>query len=330
MSNAPAEHAPAADPDISLAATDYELPPKVGEFEKYADFREMATGGKAVLHAVYDQIVGRTVCMKRLKPDIKDDPAEQRRFLREARVTAQMAHPNTVPVYEIGRDDAGGIYFTMKKISGRNFFDVLRDLAGDDTKSDVEEAFPFERRLAICADAGLALAYAHAHGVVHRDVKPENIWVGRFGEVTLLDWGVAKVWGKADDPNGPEMTAAPRDIGESDQLRTLTRHGQLLGTPLYMSPEQVLGHKYLDERSDVFGLGIVMYEALTLIEPFRGRTVRSTFDYIIHDRPKPPSVVTDGRVPEKFDAVVMKALEKKADDRWQRMLDCVEAIREVI
>ena len=126
-----------------------------------------------------------------------------------------------------------------------------------------------------------------------------------------------------------EMPAGPRDILESDQLRTLTRAGQLLGTPLYMSPEQVLGHKYLDERSDVFGLGVVLYEALTLIEPFRGRTVRSTFDYIIHDRPKPPSEVTEGAVPEAYDAVVMKALEKKAADRWQTMLAMVEALRQV-
>ena len=317
-----------ADSDITLAATDAELPPEVGEFEKYGAFEEMARGGKAVLHSCVDRIIGRTVCMKRPLPEIADDPAEIRRFLREARVTAQMAHPNTVPVYEIGRDDAGAPYFTMKKISGDNLHELLKrihDAAPDDP---IHAAYPPSWRLNACGDAGLALAYAHAHGVVHRDVKPENIWVGRFGEVILLDWGIAKVWGKADDPAGEEMTQAPREILESDQLRTLTRSGQLLGTPLYMSPEQVLGHKYLDERSDVFGLGIVMYEALTLTEPFRGRSVRSTFDYIIHDRPKPPSEVCEAAPPE-FDAVVMKALEKKPDDRWQSMLSLVEAVREV-
>ena len=333
---------------LVLAGTDPDLPPgPIGEFEKYANFQPMAEGGKATLHAVRDRLIGRTVALKRLKAKYASDPAEQRRFLREARVTAQLAHPNTVPVYEIGRDDAGELYFTMKRIAGLNLFQLLSRIARADEA--LSRRFPLPRLLEVCADAALALAYAHKHGVVHRDVKPENIWVGDFGEVVLLDWGVAKVWGyhdPADDPGPTDPDAVQKHVDErvaerremerqTEQLRTLTRTGQLLGTPLYMSPEQVLGHKSLDERSDVFAMGIVLYEVLCMVEPFRGADVRATFDRIIHSTPTPPSERErpDGQTwppwdaPESVDPIVMRALEKEPEKRWQSMIAMERELR---
>lgn len=325
-------------PGIILAGTDGELPPgQVGEYEKYTDFVEMARGGKAVLHACRDRLIGRTVVLKRLRDEFKNDEVEQRRFLREARVTAQLQHPNTVPVYDLGRDDNGATFFTMKKILGENLWDILKKIHSGDQPA-IDE-FPPVRRIDIAADAAQALAFAHTHGVIHRDVKPENIWVGEFGEVILLDWGVAKVWGHSDLPGSGPIKEGPRDLNDSvESLRAtgghqsergLTRSGQLLGTPLYMSPEQVLGHLYLDERTDVFSLGVVMYESLTFTEPFRGRDVRATFDLIIHDRPKPPSEIVED-LPDVFDAVIMKALEKKPEDRWQTAEEFHHAIRDVV
>ncbi len=319
--------------NIILGGTDPDLPPgKVGEFEKYTVVREMARGGKAVLHECYDQIIGRIVCMKRLLPEFRDDEAEKRRFLREARVTAQLAHPNTVPVYEIGRDDEGCTYFTMKRVFGDNLFEILKKIATGDEPTI--RAFPIARRIEIVSDACLALAYAHSHGVVHRDVKPENIWVGKYNQVVLLDWGVAKVWGVADDfgydPLDPNHVLAQADLSVDQQLRTLTRTGQLLGTPLYMSPEQVLGHRYLDERSDVFGAGVVLYEALAVREPFRGRDVRATFDNIIHETPPPPHERSpDAGIPPEASAVTMKAIAKKPEDRYQSMLEFIEALHDL-
>ncbi|MEM1063146.1 MAG: serine/threonine-protein kinase, partial [Planctomycetota bacterium] len=279
-----------------------------------------------------DVIMGRSVAMKRLLPEAADDPDEQRRFLREARVTAQLQHPNTVPVYEIGRDDEGGIYFTMKKISGENFFEVLKRIAKDDEETAAK--FPISNRLDVIADACLALAYAHAHGVVHRDFKPENIWVGAFGEVILLDWGIAKVWGHeddfADDPTDHKIPLGSRLDSLEDEagMRTLTRTGQLLGTPLYMSPEQVLGHKYLDERTDIFSVGIVLYEALCFVEPFRGRDIRTTFDNIIHEPPVPPHIKRpEAGIPEEAGLVAMRALAKKPDERYQSVLQLVDELR---
>ncbi len=157
----------------------------------------MARGASSLLRSCFDSVTGRTIAIKTLLPEMRFDRRERRRLLREARVTAQLQHPNTVPVYDIGDDDEQGIYFSMKRISGENFFEILKRIApGDEATID---AFPIPRRLEILADACQALAYAHARGVIHRDVKPENIWVGNFGEVILLDWGVAKVWGHADD-----------------------------------------------------------------------------------------------------------------------------------
>jgi serine/threonine-protein kinase len=173
--------------------------------------------------------------------------------------------------------------------------------------------------------AANALAYAHAHGVIHRDIKPENIMVGMFGEVMLMDWGVAKVWGLPDE-GADEDT--PKDTGEGLEER-LTSPGQRPGTPLYMSPEQVNGSKNIDERTDIFSTGVVLYEILALREPFRGRTIDETFQNVLYAQAEPPSQVAQGRkVPKRLDEICLKALEKKPADRYQSMQAMINAIRD--
>jgi len=317
-------HAAPSPGPIFLGATDHDLPrPLPQGLAKYANFREMARGGSAVLRTCLDRITGRTVVMKSLLPEVRHDAKENRRLLREARVTAQLQHPNTVPVYEIGRDDEIGLYFTMKRITGENLFEILKRIARDDPATAAE--FPLGRRLAIVASAGLALMYAHARGVIHRDVKPENIWVGNFGEVILLDWGVAKVWGQPDEqPRHPLL-------GEdhAGELQALTMAGDRPGTPLYMSPEQVnVNRATVDDRSDIFSTGVVLYEAAALREPFRGRFIQETFDNIIHDTPPPPSAASPDRgIPPDLDRIVMKAIAKQPADRYQTMREMLEDLR---
>ena len=310
---------------IFLSATDYDLPEPLPQgLAKYSNFRDMARGGSAVLRTCFDRITGRTIVIKTLLPEFRHDEKENRRLLREARVTAQLQHPNTVPVYEIGRDAAEGLYFTMKRVSGENLFEILKRIARGDAATS--GAFPLRRRLEIVAGAAQALMYAHARGVIHRDVKPENIWVGNFGEVILLDWGVAKVWGQPDDaPQHPSL-ARP-----SESLQALTRAGDRPGTPLYMSPEQVnVNRAVIDERSDVFSTGVVLYEVAALREPFRGRVIQETFENIIHDHPPPPSKASPDRgIPARLDEVVTKAIAKSPADRYQTMRELLEAIREV-
>jgi serine/threonine protein kinase len=311
---------------ILLTATDHELPDVLPDgIRKYVNCREIARGGSAVLRACFDQITGRTVAMKSLLPEYLADPKENRRLLREARVTAQLQHPNTVPVYEIGRDESVGLWFTMKRISGENLFEILKRVARNVPQTVAE--FPLRRRVEIVADAGLALMYAHARGVIHRDVKPENIWVGNFGEVILLDWGVAKVWGQRDDEPQPRLVVEARQ----EAIQALTMAGDRPGTPLYMSPEQVnVNRATVDERSDIFSMGVVLYETAALREPFRGRFVQETFENIIHDHPPPPSKAAPDRgIPPAFDAVVMRAIAKSPADRFPSMRDLLEALREI-
>ena len=308
-------------PRIVLASTDPDLPAQlpVG-VDKYIDFEPMARGIKTELRSCWDCVMGRKVAMKTLRPEFADDAGERRRFLREARVTAQLQPPNTVPVYEIGRDADNSLYFTMKCIAGEDLFKIMQRLSWDDLVTT--EHFPRDRLLEILIQAMQSLAYAHAHGVIHRDIKPENIWIGDFGEVIVLDWGVSKVWGVEDSEESPEL------IGDLDQeLSPLTQDGQRPGTPLYMSPEQVLGHLYLDERTDIFSMGVVLYELLTFREPFRGRTVRQTFDRIINEEPVAPCQLAPAReIPESLERIALKAIAKKPEARYQSSVEMIDEL----
>ncbi len=313
---------------IILSATDADLPRQIpAGLERYTGFREMAAGGCSRLRSCFDRVTGRTVAMKSLTLKSLLDRRERRRLLREARITAQLQHPNTVPVYDIGEDDKEGVYFVMKRISGENLFEILKRIARGDEATIA--AYPITRRIDIVADACQALAYAHARGVIHRDVKPENIWVGNFGEVILLDWGVAKVWGAVDD-EAPvrQSTLKPFDDTEPQQTSTLTAGGQRPGTPLYMSPEQIRGNRSIDERSDIFSAGVCLYESLAVREPFRGKNVDETFANITGKEVDPPSVMSpQAGIPEFADSTVMRAMQKNPGDRFQSMREMLAAIR---
>lgn len=310
-------------PIIYISGTDPDLPSWFSNgFEKYCNFRELGAGGVGVLHACYDKNLGRHVILKRLPKEQASNPRQRRRLLREARVTAQLQHPNTVPVYEIGRDDRGQIYFAMKKIEGENLFRILSRIARGD--AETRAAFPLSRLLGIIIHASSALSYAHAHGVIHRDIKPENIMVGLFNEVILMDWGVAKVWGMAEHDD--EEDEGPN----SDLYQRLTESGKRPGTPLYMSPQQVKGEKILDERTDIFSMGVVLYETVALREPFRGRSIEETFHNILNMTPPPASEVARVfQVPPQLDEVIFKAIAKAPKDRYQSIQQMIDAIRRV-
>jgi serine/threonine protein kinase len=310
-------------PGIFVSSTDPDLPSWfTNGFEKYTNFKEAGGGGAGMLHSCYDQNLGRTVMIKRLPEQDAKDPAKRKRLLREARVTAQLQHPNTVPVYEIGRDPEGRLYFTMKKIEGQNLFGILSRIARGDEKA--RAGYPLSTLLEIVTAASNALAYAHAHGVIHRDVKPENIMVGKFGQVALMDWGVAKVWGQSDEQHHAKLSP-------QEEANRLTQPGSRPGTPLYMSPEQVRGDKFLDERTDVFSMGVLLYEMLALKEPFRGQTIHDTFDNILHETPPPPSEVSRQHfeIPKELDRITMKAMEKRAENRYRKIEEMLEDISAV-
>src|SRR5690348_12331752 len=210
---------------------------------------EIGRGGIGRVLLVMDAHLGREVAIKELLQDEAGVDSElMTRFLAEARITGQLEHPNIVPVYELGRRADGRLYYTMRMVRGETLSAAL------------ERARTLADRLALLTHfAGLcnAIAYAHSRGVVHRDIKPDNVMIGEFGETVVLDWGMAKV--------RPAATASGGDDGMAvDRLEhfdpDVTMEGSLCGTPTHMSPEQARGAlDEIDERSDVWALGVVLY-----------------------------------------------------------------------
>ena len=280
-------------------------------FAKYTRFKELNSGGKAVLFSCFDTNLGREVVLKKLRPKFKHDKVELRRLLREAKITAQLQHPATPPLYEMGIDDQGDWYFAMKKIAGFTLFEIIVALAKREPQA--ESHFTLTRLLRIFIQIGDAVQFAHLRGIIHRDIKPENVIIGMFGEVNLIDWGAAKVWGMPYE-DGDEKAANDRT-----------------GTPLYMSPEQVQGNRPVDERSDIFSMGIVLYEMLAQREPFVGKDKHATFHNIVHEQPPPPSQAAPHRlIPEALDQICLKAIRKNPADRYQSMRQMVDDVEEFL
>ncbi len=295
---------------IRLEATDSLFPKAwVAGSMKYTDFQPFAEGGSASLQTCFDNNLKRTVVFKKLHPHLKNSDIEIKRFLREARVTGLIAHPGTVPLYELGRDRMGDLYFTMKYITGRDLRSILLDLEA--YKIGSRNDFPRSRLIDILIAAGQTVAYAHTQGVIHRDLKPANILVGPFGEVTVLDWGLAKV--KGEQENLIESVA----LGKKAVALELTQPGKRYGTPLYMSPEQAGADPELDERSDVYNLGSILFEMISLKNLVWGNDVDEVINQILNTPTPIPSVVSpEQNIPPELESICLKALAKKKEDRY--------------
>jgi serine/threonine protein kinase len=268
----------------------------------------VAMGGMGVVRRARDLRIRRTVAMKLMSPAAVDTLAKRLRFVEEAQVTGQLEHPNIVPVYDLGVDEHDQPFYTMKFVRGLTLKVVLDDLATG--KRDTIQQFPLGRLLTIFQKACDAIAFAHSKGVIHRDLKPENIMIGDFGEVLVMDWGLAKRTGRPD---------TKLDDTHTDSLPAFhTAAGAVLGTPHYMSPEQAAGQlAALDNRTDIFMLGGVLYSILTLHPPFPGDTAEDSLKKIRAGRiPPPAEVAPDRDIPDSLAAVAMKALQFRPEDRY--------------
>lgn len=299
---------------IYLEDTDKALPETLNPNTRYAYFKTIARGGKSIIQSCKDMHLGRTVCYKSLRSEFANDPVEQQRLLREARVSAMLQHPATVPTYELGRDNRGNLYFTMKLVHGYTLREVL----------DYRERYDLSQLVDVVVQVANALEYAHSHRVVHRDIKPENILVGPFGEVLLLDWGLAKVWhsdGSASDPLAPHTDP----LGLSGRAETgITGQGALQGTVSYMSPEQIGRDPDINYRTDIFSLGVIFYEMLSGTLPAEADTVREVMEKVVEETPVPPSKRTRIQVPPLLDEIAMRCIQKNPDER---IGSCAELIR---
>lgn len=314
---------------VYLDFTDKPLPEKLVQSTRYIHFKTIAHGGKALIQSCKDLHLGRIVCYKQLKPEFAEDSVEQLRFIREARISAILQHPNTVPTYELGRDAHGCLFFTMKLVHGYTLREVL----------DYRERYDLSQLLEVVVQVAYALEYAHKHGVVHRDIKPENVLVGPFGEVLLLDWGLAKVWKKqqtsaesgAGLDNSGSVPAAPKQHASSHAplvseapISSMTDQNNLQGTVTYMSPEQLDRDPSLDARSDIFSLGVILYEILAGQTPAVADTVREMIEMIQTGAPQKPSVHSPVPIPSMLEDIVMQCLSKSAGER---VSDCGTLIR---
>ena len=257
-------------------------------FGRYVLRRELGRGGFGVVHEAWDTQLGRSVALKMLLA--RDDPEDRaaERHLREARSIARLKHPSIVTIHDVGEID-GQPYFTMELLAGRSLEECLR-------AQDAWTTFPVRRRVEIAWQIAEALGYAHAQGVVHRDVKPSNVMIDLSGRAMLMDFGLAKA------VSGPAT-------------RELTASNAIVGTPHYMSPEQADGAKdQIGPASDVFSLGVLLYRALTDALPFEGEGVRALVAILSKD-PIPPSKRSP-RVQRDLETIVMRCLEKDTRRRF--------------
>ena len=274
---------------------------------KYRDFQILREGGVAKLYSCFDENLGREVVYKTLHDHLKDDEIETQRFLREARVTANIAHPGTVPVYELGRDRTGSLFFTMKRVRGRDLREVVLALEQGDPRT--QKAFPLIVLLEILIQVCRTLSHTHSRGVIHRDLKPANILTGEFGATYVIDWGLAKVWGEADP-----FEQKPMDNADP----TLTPPGRRYGTPLYMAPELARGLPHVDGRADVFGLGHILFEAITHRPLLSGQDTSKVVDQLLNNPfPKPSEIAPDKNISPELEKICLKALEKNRRNRYQ-------------
>ena len=265
------------------------------EYGRYQVEKELGRGSMGMVYQAYDPQIDRRVALKVLRPDLLTSEGFAQRFLKEARAIGRLSHPNIVVVHDVGSDQ-GTIYIAMEFLTGEPFHEVMRN-----------KEFSDKEIILLGSQVARVLDYAHQHGIVHRDIKPSNIILSPDGQIKITDFGIAHI----EDPSAAQQTRA----------------GEVLGTPAYMSPEQVLGNP-VDGRSDVYSLGVILYELSTGVRPFRGENLAAIFMAVTQQTPLEPAEVKPTVSPE-LSGIIMKCLNKAPEERFQSGRELAAALEGV-
>ena len=266
----------------------------ISRLGRYEVLGELGQGAMGIVYKAKDPLIDRVVAIKTITLSLALDEKEEYegRFYQEAKAAGRLNHQNIVTIYDVGK--SGDVaYIAMEFLQGRELRDIMNDVG----------LLPVDQVLDIVAQVAQGLAYAHEHEIVHRDVKPSNIMVVHDGHVKITDFGIARM--------------------ASSAVHTQT--GMVLGSPKYMSPEQVMG-KTIDQRSDIFSLGVMLYEMLTGQAPFNGENVNAIMYQTLNAVPAPPNTLNPA-IPEMANFIVAKALAKKLEDRYQNARDFAVDLR---
>jgi serine/threonine-protein kinase len=304
--------------------------PQFGGRGRYTLTRLQASGGLGHVWLAHDPELERDVALKEIRPEHGESAMTCTRFLGEARITGRLEHPGIVPVYELARDVSGRPFYTMRFIQGRTLTAAIEEYhqlqqtsqlpqnQGNPRQAHLVFRELLQRFISVCQ----TISYAHSKGILHRDLKPDNVMLGEFGETLVVDWGLAKPYtGHGIKSSGSEvgarrLPANPFESGSSSQSpSSLTQEGNIIGTPMYMAPEQTIGDPHLlGPWTDIHALGILLYILLTGKPPYSGDVVDVMLQ--IRDRlPVPPSHL-HRTVPRALEAVCLKALAKNPADRY--------------
>ncbi len=277
--------------------------------EKYALLTEFAQGGTAKISIARDKNLRRLVAIKSLKMDTGNITERLNAFVTEAKVTAQLDHPGIIPIYGLSRDEENGIHLVMKLVAGKTLREYLRNIILNYRIRGIDmfdEEMQLRKRLEIFLRVCDTIVYAHHRNVIHRDLKPENIMIGKYMEVFVMDWGLAKII--PEDGNCPS----------SDQ--------KISGTPRYFPPEVLRGEPP-DFRSDVFTLGLILQEIVTLQYAVDGNTEKECIDHVLKADLEPIVHRFHRKIDGNLRAIIQKATACKLEDRYQTADDLAEDIR---
>ena len=294
--------------------------------QRYALQRVLGAGGMGEVALAQDQDIGRSVAVKYLHAP--NDTALIARFVEEIHTVGSLEHPNIVPIHDVGVDEQGRYFFVMKHVEGETVETIIEKLAAGDPAYHAR--YTFTARVELFLGMLRALQFAHARGFVHRDIKPANVMVGKFGEVVLMDWGVAKAT-QSSAASAPASPEAPAPTTERARLFT-TRNGALVGTPAYMSPEQARGDlNAIDERSDIYSACVLFHELLTTHHYLEDRQtladmlrtiIAGDVNVVSFSKPNP----AQGQVPAELIHVCARGLKNDPKARFQSASELIDQL----